>query len=162
MTSINLFSSEIVSKYFKCFHHSISTALCRIAIMHWSYCSLALIHWGWVTQICVSELTINGSDKGLSLSRRPAIIWTNAGILWTGPAGTNFSEITCPQNLYIFIQENPFENVVWKMAAILFQPQCVKPSIWSYSYHLQHLRHFCFSDTRYAVVIGLSLHSPGA
>ena len=27
---------------------------------------------------------------------------------------------------YIFIQENAFENVVWEMVAILFQPQCVK------------------------------------
>ena len=26
---------------------------------------------------------------------------------------------------YIFIQENAFGNVVWKMAAILFRPQCV-------------------------------------
>ena len=26
---------------------------------------------------------------------------------------------------YIFIQANAFENVVWKMAAILFWPQCV-------------------------------------
>ena len=30
------------------------------------------------------------------------------------------------QNSYIFIQENVFENVVWKMAAILSQPQCVE------------------------------------
>ena len=29
-------------------------------------------------------------------------------------------------NSYIFIQENAFENVVCKMAAILSQPQCVK------------------------------------
>ena len=29
------------------------------------------------------------------------------------------------RNLYIFIQENAFENVVWKMAAILSLPQCV-------------------------------------
>ena len=30
------------------------------------------------------------------------------------------------RNSYIFIQENAFENVVWKMAAILSRPQCVK------------------------------------
>ena len=30
------------------------------------------------------------------------------------------------QNSYIFIQENVFENVVWKMSAILSRPQCVK------------------------------------
>ena len=39
--------------------------------------------------------------------------------------GTNVSEILI-KNSYIFIQENAFENVVWKMAAILSQPQCVK------------------------------------
>ena len=30
------------------------------------------------------------------------------------------------QNTTIFIKENVFENVVWKMAAILSRPQCVK------------------------------------
>ena len=33
-----------------------------------------------------------GSDNGLS-DVRQAIIWTNAGMLFTGPLGTNFSEI---------------------------------------------------------------------
>ena len=40
-----------------------------------------LTHWGRVTHICVSKLTIIGSDNGLSPGRRQAIIWTNAGIL---------------------------------------------------------------------------------
>ena len=31
------------------------------------------------------------------------------------------------QNSYIFIQKNVFENVVWKMAAILSRPQYVNP-----------------------------------
>ena len=48
-----------------------------------------LTHWGRVVHICVSKLTIIGSDNGLS----EAIIWTNDGILWIGPLGTNFSEI---------------------------------------------------------------------
>ena len=52
-----------------------------------------LAHWGRVTHICVSDLTIIGSDNGLSPGRRQAIIWTNAGILLIGPLGTNFSEI---------------------------------------------------------------------
>ena len=44
--------------------------------------------------ICVSKLTIIGSDNGLSPDRRQAIIWTNAGLsLLIGPLGTNFSEI---------------------------------------------------------------------
>ena len=37
--------------------------------------------------------------------------------------GTNFS-----QNSYIFIQENVFENVVWKTAAVFSRPQCVNVS----------------------------------
>ena len=53
----------------------------------------SLTHWGRVTNIYVSNLTIIGSDNGLSPGRRQAIIWTNAGILLIGPLGTNFSEI---------------------------------------------------------------------
>ena len=44
----------------------------------------ALSHWGRVTHICVSKLTIIGSDNGLSPGRRQAIIWTNVGILLIG------------------------------------------------------------------------------
>ena len=40
-----------------------------------------LNHWGRLTHICVSKLTIIGSDNGLSPGRRQAIIWTNDGIL---------------------------------------------------------------------------------
>ena len=74
--------------------------------------------------ICVGKHTIIGPDNGLSPSQCQAIIWTNAGILLVGPLGTNFSDILIG-NSYIFIQENPFENGVWKMASILSWPQCV-------------------------------------
>ena len=37
-----------------------------------------------VTHICVDNLTIIGSDNGLSPGRRQAIIWTNAEILLIG------------------------------------------------------------------------------
>ena len=36
-----------------------------------------LAHWGGVMHICVSKLTIIGSDNGLSPGRHQAIIWTN-------------------------------------------------------------------------------------
>ena len=88
-----------------------------------------LTYWGWVTHICVGNLAIIGSDNGLSPGRRQPIIWTNAATLLIGPFGTNFSEILILYNSYIFIRENPFENVVWKMAAILSQPQSVNPPI---------------------------------
>ena len=48
---------------------------------------------GRVMHICVGELTIIGSDNGLSPGRRQAIIWTNAGILLIRTLATNFSEI---------------------------------------------------------------------
>ena len=58
-------------------------------------CCLATLwtHWGRVTHICVSKLTIIGSDNGLSPGQCQAIIWTNAGILLIRPLATNFSEI---------------------------------------------------------------------
>ena len=46
-----------------------------------------------MTHICVSKLTIIGSDNGLSPDRRQATIWTNAGLLLIGHLWTNFSEI---------------------------------------------------------------------
>ena len=33
------------------------------------------------------------------------------------------------RNSYIFIQENPFENVIWKIAVILSWSQCVKSAL---------------------------------
>ena len=62
-------------------------------LMHRMKWYTVLIHWGRVTYICVGNLTIIGSDNGLSPGRRQAIIWTNAGILLIRTLGTNFSEI---------------------------------------------------------------------
>ena len=42
--------------------------------------------------MCVGNLTIIGSDTGLSPDQRQAIIGTNAWILLTGPLQTDFSE----------------------------------------------------------------------
>ena len=41
----------------------------------------------------VSKLTIIGWHNGLAPGRHQSVIWTNAGILLTGPLGTNCSEI---------------------------------------------------------------------
>ena len=58
-------------------------------------CNSYLTHWDRMTHIhiCVSKLTIIGSDNGLSPGRRQAIIWTNAGLLLIGPLGKNFNEM---------------------------------------------------------------------
>ena len=73
-----------------------------------------LIQWGPVIHICISKLTILGSDNGLSPGWHQAIIWSNTGILLIGPLGTNFSEILI--EIYTFSR---------KKEAILSWPQCV-------------------------------------
>ena len=78
-----------------------------------------LSHCGRVTHICVSKLTIIGSDNGLSPGRRQAIIWTNAGILLIGPLGTNFSEIS------IDIQMFSFKKIHFKMSSGKWRPSCL-------------------------------------
>ena len=51
---------------------------------------------------CVSNLTIIGSDNGLSPGRRQAVIWTNAEILLIGSLGTNFNEILIKIHAFSF------------------------------------------------------------
>ena len=72
-----------------------------------------------MTHICVSKLTIIGSDYGLSPSRRQAIIWTNAGMLLIGPLGTNFTEIL------IEIQTFSFKKMHLKMSSAKWLPFCL-------------------------------------
>ena len=72
---------------------------------------------------CMSFYILIGSDNGFSPGRRQAIIWTNDGILLIGPLG-NKLQWNLRWNLYIFIQENAFETVVRKLAAVLPRPQC--------------------------------------
>ena len=78
-----------------------------------------LTHWGRVPLICVSKLTIIGSDNGLSPDRRQAIIWTNAGILLIGPLGTNFSEIL------IEILTFSFKKMRLKVSSAKRRPFCL-------------------------------------
>ena len=78
-----------------------------------------------MTHICVNKLIIIGPNNDLSPGRRQAIIWTNGDTLLIEPLGTIFSEILF--KIYaLFIQENAFENVVWKISANLHRPQWVK------------------------------------
>ena len=78
-----------------------------------------LIHWGRVTHICVSKLTIIGSDNDLSPGRRQAIIWANARILLIGPLGTNFSELII--EIYIF----SLRKMHLKMSSGKRRPSCL-------------------------------------
>ena len=70
--------------------------------------------------MCVSKLTIIGSDNGLSPDRRQAIIWTNDGILLIGPLGTkNFSEIL------IEILTFSFKKMRMKVSSAKRRPFCL-------------------------------------
>ena len=75
-----------------------------------------LTHWGRVTHICVGNLTIIGSDNGLSPGRRQAITWTNVEILLIGPLGTNFNAIL------IGIQTFSFKKMHLKMSSVKWRP----------------------------------------
>ena len=59
-----------------------------------------LTHRGRVTHTCVDNLTIIGSDNGLSPGWRQAIVWTNAGILLIGTYRTNFNEILIKTHIF--------------------------------------------------------------
>ena len=75
-------------------------------------------HWGRLTHICIGELTIIGSDDGLSPGWRQATIWTNAEILLIGPIGTNLS------GMLIKISSLSMKKICLKMS-IPSRPQCV-------------------------------------
>ena len=69
-------------------------------------------HWGWVKYIYASaNWVIFRSD---SVCRRRAITWSNADLLSIELQGN------LNRNTMIFAQENAFENVICKIAAILY------------------------------------------
>ena len=80
---------------------------------------MPLTHWGRVTHICIGNLTIIGSDNGLSPGRHQAIIWINAGILSIRTLGTKFSEIL------IYIHTFSFKKMHLKMSSGKCQPFCL-------------------------------------
>ena len=86
-----------------------------------------------MTHICVSKLTIIGSDNGLSPGRRQAIIWTNAGILLIGPLGTNFNETS------IEIHTFSFKKIHLKLSSGKWRPFCLGLNV--LSQHLPGYQH---------------------
>ena len=113
-TFLLLVASEIVKM-------KISVAASDENFFKWQHLhfSDSLTHWGRVTHICISNLTIIGSDNGLSPGRRQAIIWTNAGTLLIGPLRTNFSEIS------IKILPFSFEKMRLKVLSAKLRPFCL-------------------------------------
>ena len=63
--------------------------------------------------------TITGSDRGLSLAQRQAIVWTNTGILLNGSLGINLSEILAKIHIFSFNKMH-LKVPTWK-----WQPFCL-------------------------------------
>ena len=84
-----------------------------------------------MTYICISKLYHHWFRLWLVAWSTPSHYlnqcWNN--INWTL---RNKLQWNLNQNSYIFIQENAFDNVLWKMAAILSRPQCVNLTLWPY------------------------------
>ena len=96
--------------------------MCHPDLIFWPTLSiwhLRVTHWGRVTHICVSNITIIGSDNGLSPGQCQAITWTNVGILLIGPLETNFSE------MLIEIHTFSFKKIHLKMASAKWRPFCL-------------------------------------
>ena len=88
---------------------------------------IRLTHWGRVTHICVSKLTIIGSDNGLSPDRRQAITWTSDGILLIGPIGTSFSETLSK------IQTFSLKKMRFKVSSAKWRAFCLDLNVLSWS-----------------------------
>ena len=93
-----------------------------------------------MTHICVGNLTIIGSDNGLSPGRCQAIIETNAGILSIGPLGTNFNENS------IEIHTFSFKKMHLKMSSAKWRPFCLGLNV------LISGRSLCFNATEVLLI----------
>ena len=84
-----------------------------------------------MTHICVSNLTIIGSDNGVSLGRRQAIIWTNAEILSIRSLGIHFSEIV--SEIHTF----SLRKMHLKISSAKWQKFCLDLSVLINDVHVQ-------------------------
>ena len=117
-----------------------------------------LTHWGRVTHICVSKLTIVGSDNGLAPDWRHAIIWTNAGILLIGPLETNLSDI------FSEIRAFSLKEMHLKMSSGNWRPFCLglnvlTPSVFHWCIKILGVNKALFRRCRVNSVIWTSFFS---
>ena len=115
-------ASEVMEKYVTLLWlvvtHLMKMCLCVMEISYKSNNINCKNHWGRVMHICIGNLTIIGSNIGLSPGLHLAIIWTNAGILLTEPLGTNLSEIL---NEILTIS---FKKMFLKVLSAKWKPLC--------------------------------------
>ena len=92
------------------------------------FCTLT--HWDWVTHTCgrhtkLVQITACRLTCAKPLSE-PMLEYCQFGI----SNKLRWNQNSVNRNIYIFNQENTFENIVWNMAVILSQPQCVYQDKW--------------------------------
>ena len=105
-----------------------------------------LTHWGRVTHICVSKLTIIGSDNGLSPGRRQAIIWTNVGILLIRTLGTNFSEMLGEIHSFSFSKKHlKMSSAKWRLFGLGLNELISTDIDWECFFKYDYYHHYiCF------------------
>ena len=85
-----------------------------------------------MTTTPLRNLTIIGSDDGLSPGRHQAIIRTNAGLLLIEPLGTNFNEVL------IEIHTFSFRKMHLKLSSGKCRPFCLDPNVLIHIHILPH------------------------
>ena len=109
--------------------------------------------WGRVMQICVSKLTISGSDNGFSPVWCQAITWTIADLLLIEPLGTNVSEI------WKEIPTFSFKKMHLKMSSGKWRPFCLGLNVLRMS--LTHwIPGTCSCNVRCAISKQILVHRP--
>ena len=100
------------------------------------YYTTCLTHWGRVTHICVSRLTITGSDNGLSPGWRQAIIRTKSGI---------------SENLIEIITFS-FTKMQLKVSSAKWWPFCLSLNVLNWSWELVSLPYVHLSSVMHSAI----------
>ena len=98
------------------------TVMINHSVMLYAPNELIQAEWCIYIYIYISKLTIIGSEEGWLV---PSHYLNQCWNIVNWPL-RNKLQWNVDWNAYIFIQRNAFENVIWKMVAILSQPQYVK------------------------------------
>ena len=102
-----------------------------------------LTYWGLVTHICVNDLTIIGSEHGLTPGCRQVMIWTNARRLLFGPLGTKFSKMLIEIHTFSF-KKCISTCRLWNWGHFCLGLNLLT-KLWGCIY--SHWAHLCYTDT---------------
>ena len=126
---------------------------------------------------CVGDFTFNSLNLSDAYMRRESYHhWFRYWLVaWSVPSHylnqcwnivnwtlSNKFQWNCYRNSNIFSQENAFENVLWKMAAIMPRPQCVKTATpYPSGQWVKDEQHAfqCFIFAKYACTLNFHRHS---